>query len=201
LVTLFRIHPESVDATGALADRMRGKHIRKRQRKKSLMRVGATANFLLGFTQPKGSGNTPWRIASIAASKPKLLFSRMTFRSVWSAQRWSMRAWSRQGKNLKAKQSWSRAKRQPRAPDGANNFPHHASIVLKWNAPSAMRWSTLFETLEREYATARGWLGELLESPDTARYQQGRRITEDARLNYEVARLELEQHQRTHATA
>jgi hypothetical protein len=50
-------------------------------------RGAAPPNFLLGFTQPKGSGDTPWRNASIAASKPKLLFSRMTLRSVWSAQR------------------------------------------------------------------------------------------------------------------
>jgi hypothetical protein len=57
------------------------------------------------------------------------------------------------------------------------------------------------ETLECEFENARGLLGELLESPDAARYQQARRITEDARLNYKVARLELEQRQRTHATA
>jgi hypothetical protein len=52
------------------------------------------------------------------------------------------------------------------------------------------------ETQRREYLNACGWLEEMA-SADTDGYHRTRRLTENARLEYEISRLELQQHEQS----
>lgn len=49
----------------------------------------------------------------------------------------------------------------------------------------------------REYQNASGWLAEMAASPDAMHYNRARAIAEDLRLEYELVRRELEQHEQT----
>jgi hypothetical protein len=55
-----------------------------------------------------------------------------------------------------------------------------------------------FERLERHYATARGHLDGFSGISNAELYNRMRRESDDARLEFEVSRIELERHQRTH---
>lgn len=55
-----------------------------------------------------------------------------------------------------------------------------------------------YETLEKKYAKARGRFTELYTSPHAGDFKRARARADEARLDYEVARIELERHQRTH---
>lgn len=54
------------------------------------------------------------------------------------------------------------------------------------------------DTFEREYANASGWLNDMQVSQDSVKYMRMRQLADDARVDYEVARIELERHQRAH---
>lgn len=55
-----------------------------------------------------------------------------------------------------------------------------------------------FERLERRYAEAKGYLTNIAKTAVADRYNRARMQADEARLEYEVARIELERHQRTH---
>ncbi len=76
--------------------------------------------------------------------------------------------------------------------------PQHASeIAAHQTCPQCEALTSALVTAEREYANARGWLGEMEASPDAYDYHRIRRVAEQTRLDYELARLELEQHRQT----
>ena len=47
---------------------------------------------------------------------------------------------------------------------------------------------------ERDYQNSRGWLVDLYGTTDPERFSKARRLAEEARKEYEVARIDLEQH-------
>ena len=47
---------------------------------------------------------------------------------------------------------------------------------------------------ERKYHHSRGWLADLSGGTDAERFNNARKIADDARMEYEVARLDFEQH-------
>lgn len=63
------------------------------------------------------------------------------------------------------------------------------------------RLSTELERLERIYARALGVLRENANDGSTAEYQRLSAATYETRIDADVARIELERHQRTHTKA
>jgi hypothetical protein len=55
------------------------------------------------------------------------------------------------------------------------------------------------ERAEKHYAVACGQLSVFSKTASAGTYRAVKEFTEEARLEYEVARIELERHQRTHA--
>lgn len=58
-----------------------------------------------------------------------------------------------------------------------------------------------FERLERKCAAAKGRMSELCDTSDSREYNHAKVQVNDAWLDSEVARIELERHQRTHSKA
>lgn len=69
------------------------------------------------------------------------------------------------------------------------------------NCPECARLLDEYETLERAHATAVGRVAASAQSDNAREYQRLRARADEARLDSEVARLELEQHRRRHAKA
>lgn len=57
-----------------------------------------------------------------------------------------------------------------------------------------------FHRLERDYAAARGYLKDIAATSQIENYSRAKEKADDAGVEYEVAKIELERHQRTHET-
>jgi predicted GNAT superfamily acetyltransferase len=68
-----------------------------------------------------------------------------------------------------------------------------------WSVPECTRLTTEYERLKRAYGAAVDRLFATGYQATDAEYRKLRTFVEDARIDLEVARLELERHMRTHA--
>jgi hypothetical protein len=71
--------------------------------------------------------------------------------------------------------------------------------TLTFGLPDCICLQEEFNRRERAYAHAYGVLTSVAETARAHEYSRHRGIAEEARIDSEVARLELEQHKQTHA--